>query len=107
MNFNNEDTCQPSCSDYKQTKHLRCADKTMCANEQNEEIEKLSICNGQIHDCVDINNDNVEICLAESRSRRYHYLKYNNGQMRGIEPAETCAAVRHVSFIHNFFIEIH
>lgn len=107
LNFNDEDTCQQSCSDYKQTKHLRCADKTMCANERNEEIEKLSICSGQIHDCVDINNDDVEICLAESRTRRYHYLRYNNGQMSGVEPAETCAAVRHVSFyIFLFFIEM-
>lgn len=75
----------------------------MCANERNEEIEKLSICNGQIHDCVDINNDDVEICLAESRTRRYHYLRYNNGQMSGVEPAETCAAVRHVSFVQFYF----
>lgn len=69
----------------------------MCANERDERIQQISICGGQIRNCTDIGNDDVELCLTESRTRRYHYLKYNNGQMNGPEPSETCSAVRHVS----------
>lgn len=71
----------------------------MCANETDTEALKLSVCNGQIRDCSSIDNDDAELCLTESRTRRYHYVKFNNGQMNGPQPSETCSAIRHVSIL--------
>lgn len=99
LNFNDEDTCSNNCEDYTKTKNIQCANKTLCA-----EVDKhrdLTVCLGDVRDCVEVASIDVEVCHSNSAIRRYNYFKYSHGKFYGLKPSaeRPCIAEARVSMI--------
>lgn len=77
MNFNVEGACARSCGSYTKTKHLNCADDTMCTKADNTDREKI-VCDGDIRDCTDTEiNGNIEINISSGdENRRYASIEF-------------------------------
>lgn len=92
LNFNVEDTCTNNCADYTKTKNIHCADKTMCAENQRQ--RDLTVCNGDVYDCQEMDSIDIDVCHINDPIRRYHHLRYSNGEITGLKPSqdEPCAA---------------
>lgn len=93
LNFNQEDTCKNNCEDYTNIEHIRCADKTLCAQNRRQD---LVVCSGQIRDCRQIPSDEIEVCYTDNTIRRYHYLKYSDGKVHGNKPSTECSSINQV-----------
>ncbi|XP_055307895.1 uncharacterized protein LOC129572010 isoform X2 [Sitodiplosis mosellana] len=102
LNLNQEDTCQNNCEDFTSTRHVRCADKTLCTQNRNDE---LVVCNGKIRDCTEIPSEEVEVCFAENTLKRYHYLKYSDGNVHGSKPATECSSINHAKSWRRWFVK--
>lgn len=66
----------------------------MCAQEN--KYKHLIVCNGRIHDCQEINNDDIEINYSNDPIRRIQNIKYSDGETHGIECSESCVATNKV-----------
>lgn len=95
LNFNSDDTCKNNCEDYTKTQHTQCSDKTLCAENRNTD---LVVCSGEIRDCKEIDSDEIEVCFSDNSTRRYHYLKYDDGTVNGKKPSTECSSINHVIF---------
>lgn len=95
LNFNQEDTCTKNCEDFTKADHVRCADKTLCAQNQKQDV---AVCSGNIRECTELNDDDVQICYGDSDIKRYHYLKYSSGKEYGTKPTTQCSSINHVIF---------
>lgn len=93
LNFNQDDTCTNNCEDFTKTEHVRCADKTLCAQNRRHDV---AVCSGSVRDCKELNNDDIQICYGDSDLRRYHYLKYSNGEQYGLKPKTQCSSINDV-----------
>lgn len=99
LNFNDEETCTNKCEDYTQTRHVRCADKTLCTQNRNENV---AVCSGEIRDCREIDSEDIQVCFADNAAvRRYHYFKYGDGQVHGRKPnlndsVTECSSIKQV-----------
>lgn len=94
LNFNNESTCTNTCEDYTNAKHVRCEEKTLCAQNRNTDV---AVCSGDIRDCEELDGDDVEICYGDTEDQRYHYLKYIDGTQYGKLPPDTnCSSNNYV-----------
>ncbi|XP_031638450.1 uncharacterized protein LOC116350692 [Contarinia nasturtii] len=102
LNFNQEDTCKNTCEDFTNTNHVRCADKTLCAQNRNTD---LVVCNGQIRDCQEIPSEDVEVCYGNDTFQRYHYLKYSDGKMHGSKPRTGCSQINHANSWRRWFVK--
>lgn len=94
VNLSEEDTCQNNCGDFTLTRHVRCAEKTLCAeNSRNE----LAVCNGVIRDCKEIPGDRIEVCYTDVPIRRYNLLMSDDGKLYGTKYELTeCSSINYV-----------
>lgn len=107
LNFNQEDTCQYNCEDFKLTQNVRCADKTLCAQNFTRsgsfgwpKRREVAVCHGQVRDCKQISSDDIEVCYSDNSIRRYHYLKYVDGTVHGSKPSTECTSINYVICCH-------
>lgn len=95
LNFSEEDTCTNNCEDFTKTQHVRCAEKTLCTQNRRQD---LVVCGGEVRDCKQIQNDDIEVCYSDNEPRRYHYVKYSDGKMLGTKPAKECSSINQVFY---------
>ncbi|KAJ6646069.1 hypothetical protein Bhyg_01279, partial [Pseudolycoriella hygida] len=75
INFNKEESCWGSCSDYNFARHHVCHNGTFCYD--NRKVGEVDpVCRGTIFDCSFI-EEKMEICPSlNGRNRRYEYINY-------------------------------
>lgn len=94
LNLSEEDTCQNNCEDFTLTRHVRCADKTLCAENRRNE---LAVCNGVIRNCKELPSERIEVCYTDNPIRRMNFLMESNGKVYGSKPEKTvCSSVNYV-----------
>uniref|UniRef100_A0A182MT46 Uncharacterized protein n=1 Tax=Anopheles culicifacies TaxID=139723 RepID=A0A182MT46_9DIPT len=76
VDMNTDETCRETCSHYQYGhQQHRCYKELYCSKQQK--------CAGRIYDCEYIDSD-MWICPAAPGSqRRYEYIEYENGEIRG------------------------
>lgn len=96
LNFNNESTCTNSCEDYTKAAHIRCEPKTLCAENRNSDV---AVCGGELRDCQELDNDDIQICFGDSDEKRYHYVKYSDGTQYGQDLNTECSSTNYVKLM--------
>lgn len=100
LNFNTDDTCTKSCSDYTQTRNVACMKKTLCA--QSPENHK-TICGGEIRDCINPDiHDEFNICYSDRSDRRYEKIDFDGDQSYGLDSSSCSATLQVVNLFHFF-----
>lgn len=95
LNLNTDDSCTQNCVDYTKTKNYLCSPDTVCG-ETDTRHRHLSVCKGNVHDCVDIGDIDTKICHAADPVRRYNYMLFSNNELVGL-PDRPCEVVSKVS----------
>lgn len=84
LNFNKDDSCKKSCSDYTKAENVACTQDTMCSKA--DENREKTICSGEIRDCENSEFDNeVEVCYSSRPDRRYEHVRFSNDQIYGLD----------------------
>lgn len=98
LNLNTDDSCTKNCVDYTKTKNYLCAPETVCG-ETPVGQRPLSVCKGDVRDCVDLGDIDTNVCHSAEPTRRYNFLQYSNGHSIGLEqtPDWRCELVSKVS----------
>lgn len=99
LNFNSDDTCTLNCVDYTKTKNYLCAPETLCGDTKNVQERNLAVCRGDIRDCVDLGDIDVQVCHTASPVRRYNYIEYSNGHSIGSKLSSGCESLNKVRYI--------
>lgn len=87
LNFNTEDSCKSTCADYTKTKNVQCLSNTVCGATQIQH-RHLSVCKGDVRDCVDLGDSDAFVCHVTDAMRRYDFMRYNDGQIVGLTPSQ-------------------
>lgn len=95
LNLNTEDSCTQNCADYTKTKNYLCSPDTVCG-ETDTRHRHLSVCKGNVHDCVDIGDIDTKLCHAADPLRRYNYMLFSNNELIGL-PDRPCELISKVS----------
>lgn len=89
LNFNTEDSCKQNCADYTKTKNFQCVSETVCGETQTQH-RHLSVCKGDVRDCVDLGDIDTFVCHVSDTTRRYDFIQYSNGQFVGLTLSDRC-----------------
>ncbi|XP_076270236.1 uncharacterized protein LOC143202514 isoform X2 [Rhynchophorus ferrugineus] len=75
VDMNHQRSCRSTCADYSMAKSYGCydSDSPYC---------KLEKCGGRLIGCRFIKSD-MDICPARTKSRRYEFIRYENGRLFG------------------------
>jgi hypothetical protein len=74
VDLNSEGTCRENCAEYSYTKSHGCYQNLWCKRQRR--------CHGKIINCKYVDSD-MWVCPADSQSRRYEYVEYENGRVLG------------------------
>lgn len=104
--MNTEDSCKQSCSDYTKTKNYACSPDTVCSQAPAHR-RHLTVCKGDIRDCVDLGDIDTHVCHSADPVRRYNFIKYSNEQVIGLKPSsdQKCELESKVSKKHHILVE--
>ncbi|KAH8355089.1 hypothetical protein KR093_005398 [Drosophila rubida] len=88
MNLNKKGSCLQTCEDYSDARIEGCVKDELCSKQPK--------CAGRLHSCQFIGAD-MTVCQSNSTnnsSRRYDYIRTNNGRLLGVDAKEDEAVCR-------------
>ncbi|KAH8298546.1 hypothetical protein KR044_010952, partial [Drosophila immigrans] len=83
VNLNSESNCFKSCEDYTDVRPETCVNDELCVKQPK--------CAGRLHSCQFVGAD-MTLCQSNTTnnniSRRYDYIRFNNGRLLGVDGNE-------------------